>query len=153
MERSAELCIEISGWFRGIVTADSTGVETDLYETVEVKLQKLRRKISLKFHVVAVLDYNRILAAKITSRRTGNSPTLRAMLKRLDQMKGSIFNADKAYDSNRNCELVYTKKMKPNIKQRITQGKNRNLKYRRRAAEEFDEAAYRYRGDGVLQQP
>jgi hypothetical protein len=128
LEKSARLCVEESCWFRGIVTADSTGVETDRYETVEVKLQKLRRKISVKFHIVAVLDYNIILAAKVTSRRTADSPTLRSMLKRLPQMDGSIFNADKAYDSDKNCELVYVKKMKPNIKQRETQGRNRGLR-------------------------
>jgi len=36
--------------------------------------------------------------------------------------------------------------MKPNIKQRETRGTNRGLRYRRRAAGEFDEAVYRYRG-------
>jgi hypothetical protein len=50
----------------GIVAADSTGVETDRYETVEVKMERVKRKISVKLHVVAVLDYNVILAAKIT---------------------------------------------------------------------------------------
>ena len=146
LERSAELCVEESGWFRGIIAADSTGVETDRYETVEVKLQKVRRKISVKFHVIAALDYNIIMAAKVTSRRTGDAPTLRAMLKRLPPMEGSIFNADKAYDSDRTCELVYEKMMKPNIKQRETRGRNRGLRYRKKAAGEFDEAVYRYRG-------
>jgi len=36
--------------------------------------------------------------------------------------------------------------MKPNIKQRDTLGRNRGLRYRKKAAEEFDEAVYRYRG-------
>ena len=35
-------------------------------KTVEVKLQKIGRKIGVKFHMVAVLDYNIILAAKVT---------------------------------------------------------------------------------------
>jgi hypothetical protein len=113
---------------------------------VKVKLQKLRRKVSVKFHIVAVLDCNIILAAKVTSRRTADSPTLRSMLKRFPQMDGSIFNADKAYDSDKNCELVYVKKMKSNIKQRETRGRNRGLRYRKKAAKEFDEAVYRCRG-------
>ncbi|MEM2703935.1 MAG: hypothetical protein QXR45_12330 [Candidatus Bathyarchaeia archaeon] len=50
---------------------------------MEVKLQKFRRRISLKFHVIAVLDCNIIMAAKVTSRRTGDSPNLRSILKRL----------------------------------------------------------------------
>lgn len=146
LAKSAGLCIEVSSWVRGVVAADSTGVETDRNETVEVKMKKVRRKISIKYHVTAILDYNIILAAKITGRRTGDSPTLRSMLKRLHQMEGSIFNADKAYDSDTNCMLIYEKGMKPNIKQRKTPKVNRGLRYRRRAAEEFNEAVYRYRG-------
>ncbi|MBT0160991.1 transposase, partial [Candidatus Bathyarchaeota archaeon A05DMB-2] len=144
--KSAGLCIAESGWVRGIVAADSTGVETDRYETVEVKMKKVRRRISVKYHVIAILDYNIIMAAKITSRRTADSPTLRQMLKDLPRMEDSIFNADRAYDSDRTCELVYWKMMKPNIKQRETPGRNRGLRYRRKAAGEFDEAVYRYRG-------
>jgi len=143
---SAGLCIAESGWVKGIVAADSTGVETDRYETVEVKLKKTRRKVSIKCHVTAVLDYNIIMTAKITSQRTSDSPTLRRMLKNLPQMEGSIFNADKAYDSDENCERIYQKGMTPNIKQRKTEGANRGLRYRRRAAEEFNKDVYRYRG-------
>jgi hypothetical protein len=146
LAKSARLCIAESGWVKGVVAADSTGIETDRYETVEVKLKKSRRKISIKYHVTAVLDYNIIMSAKITSRRTADSPTLRSMLKDLPQMEGSVFNADKAYDSDRNCRLIMAKGMKPNIKQRKTRGTNRGLRYRRWAAVEFDEALYRYRG-------
>ena len=64
LAKSAELCIEASSWVRGIVAADSTGVETDRYETVEVKMERVNRKISVKLHGVAVLDCN--MAAKIT---------------------------------------------------------------------------------------
>ncbi len=146
LAKSARLCIAESGWVKGIVAADSTGVETDRYETVDLKMKKTKRMISIKYHVVAILDYNIIMAAKITSRRTADSPTLRQMLKSLPQMEGSIFNADKGYDSDWNCMLVYAKGMKPNIKQRKTEGTNRGLRYRRRAAEEFNDAVYRYRG-------
>jgi hypothetical protein len=59
------------------------------------------------------------------------------------QMEGSIFNADKAYDSDRNCMLVYEKGMKPNIKQRETPKVNRGLRFRRRAAKKFNQAVYR----------
>jgi len=61
------------------------------------------------------------------------------MLKRLPQMDGSIFNADKGYDSDKNCELVYGKTMKTNIKQRDTLGRNKGLRYRKKAAEEFEQ--------------
>jgi len=146
LSRSAELCIAEAGWARGIVAADSTGVETDRYETVEVKMKKGRRRISIKYHVTAILDYNIILAAKMTSQGTADSPTLRWMFKDLPQMEGSIFNGDKAYDSDRNCMLIYAKGMKPNIKQREKEGTNRGLRFRRKAAKEFNDAFYRYRG-------
>lgn len=107
---SAGLCIAESGWVKDVVAADSTGIETDWYETAEVKLKKSRRRISIKCHVTAILDYNIIMSAKITSRRTADSPTLRQMLKNLPQMEGSIFNAGKAYDSDRNCELIMRRK-------------------------------------------
>ena len=42
--------------------------------------------------------------------------------------------------------MVYEKMMKPNIRQRETHRRNRDLRYRKKAAEEFDEAVYRYRG-------
>lgn len=146
LARSAALCIAESGWMKGIVAADSTGIETDRYEGVEVRLKKTRRRINIKYHVTAILDYNIIMAAKVTSRKTADSPTLRQMLKKLPQMEGSIFNADKAYDSDKNCMLIYDKGMKPNIKQRGKEGTNRSLRFRRRAAEEFNDALYRYRG-------
>ena len=145
LTRSAELCRRESGWAKGLIAADSTGVETDRYETVELKMKKVKRRISIKYHVIAILDYNIIMAAKITSRRTADSPTLRQMLKDLPQMEGSVFNADKAYDSDVNCRLIYEKRMKPNIKQREKEGTNRGLRFRRRAAEEFNDALYRYR--------
>jgi hypothetical protein len=146
LSKSSVLCIAESGWVKGIVAPDSTGVETDRYETVEVKMKQTRRKITVKYHVIAILDYNIILAAKITSSRTNDSPTAKQMLKRLPMMEGSIFDADKGYDSDKMCELVYAKGMKPNIKQRETAGTNRGLRFRRRAAEEFDELTYHYRG-------
>lgn len=146
LEKSAGLCVAEACWRRGIVASDSTGVETDRYETVEVKMKKVKRRISIKYHVTAILDYNIIMAAKITSRRTADSPTLRLMLKDLPQMEGSIFNADKAYDSDMNCMLIYAKGMKPNIKQREKEGTNRGLRFRRRAAKEFNDDVYRYRG-------
>jgi len=145
LARSAAQCIAEAGWVKGVVAADSTGVETDRYETVDLKMKKTRRRISIKYHVVAILDYNIIMSARITSRRTADSPTLRSMLKDLPQMEDSVLNADRGYDADSACELVYAKKMKPNIKQRETEGANRGLRYRRKAAEEFDEAVYRYR--------
>lgn len=146
LDGSAQLCIRESGWRRGIVAPDSTGVETDRLETVEIKMKETRRRMVVKFHVVAILDYNIILAAAVTSEHAGDSPTFRQLFRRLPQMEGSVLDADKAYDSDLNCKLAYEKGMKPNIKQRETAGRNRGLRFRRRAGEEFDEALYHFRG-------
>ena len=146
LEKSAQLCIAESGWTKGVVAPDSTGVLTDRYQTVELKMKKTRKRIFVKYHVIAILDYNIILAAKVTSKYAGDSPTFRQLFKPLPQMEGSVLVADKAYDSDLNCMLAYEKGMKPNIKQRETEGTNRGLRYRRKAREEFDEALYRFRG-------
>ena len=53
LARSAGLCVAESGWVKGIVAADSTGIETDRYETVDLKMKKTKKKISIKYHVVA----------------------------------------------------------------------------------------------------
>jgi hypothetical protein len=152
LNRSAQLCIAESGWSRGIVAPDSTGVETDRCETVEIKMKKTRKRIIVKLHVIAILDYNIILAAKVTSKFAGDSPTFRQLFKPLPQMEGSILVADKAFDSDANCRLAYEKGMKPNIKQRKTEGTNRGLRFRKKAAQEFDEALYHWRGlvEGVF---
>lgn len=146
LEKTAQLCIAQSGWTRGVVAPDSTGVETDRYQTVEIKMKKTRKRIIVKFHVIAILDYNIILAAKVTSKYAGDSPTFRQLFSILPQMEGSVLDGDKAYDSDHNCRLAYEKGMKPNIKQRKTQGTNRGLRFRKKAAEEFDKALYRFRG-------
>jgi len=146
LDKTAHLCIAQSGWTRGVVAPDSTGVLTDRCETVEIKMKKTRKRVIVKYHVIAILDYNIILAAKVTSKYAGDSPTFRQLFRRLPQMEGSVLDADKAYDSDLNCMLVYEKGMKPNIKQRETEGTNRGLRFRRKAGEEFDEQLYRFRG-------
>jgi hypothetical protein len=83
---SAKRYIAEAVWVMGILAADSTGVETERYETVEVKMKKTRRKINIKYHVTTILDYNIIMAAKIMGERTADSSTLRQMLKNLPQI-------------------------------------------------------------------
>jgi hypothetical protein len=152
LSKTATLCIAESGWVKGIVAPDSTGVKTDRYQTVELKMQKTRKIITLKWHVTAILDYNIILTAKITDGDVNDSRIGGLMLQRLPRMEGSIFDADRGYDSNRNCMLAYGRGMKPNIKQRKTGGANRGLGFRRKAALEFDVEIYHFRGlvEGVF---
>ena len=70
------------------------------------------------------------------------------MLKRLKAVRGSIFNADRAYDAEYIFKHIYKLGMKPNIKQRnMLKGEGRKrLKYRMKASKEFDEQTYHHRG-------
>lgn len=146
LSRTAALCIAESGWIKGIVAPDSTGVKTDRYQTVELKMQKTRKTITLKWHVTAILDYNIILTAKITSGKANDSRIGGSMLQRLPRMEGSVLDADRGYDSDKNCMRAFQKGMKPNIKQRKTGGANRGLRFRKKAACEFNVEVYHFRG-------
>lgn len=146
-------CIKASGWDRkkGILASDSTGVETGRYERAVIAGRKRRKKKHLTLHVVAILDLMVITAVQVTSNRTRDSPTLRRMVKQMmrtdlaKEVFGGFFNADKAYDADENCHIIYGLGSQPNIKQRKTHGKNRGKRFRRRA-EEFNAIIYRFRG-------
>lgn len=147
-------CIRTAEWKReeGLLASDSTGVETDRYERAEIACRRRRRKRYLTLHVIAILDLMVIAAVQVTSSRTRDSPTFRRMIRQMKrtgiavEVFGGVFNADKAYDSDENCRLVYGLDSQPNIKQRETHGKNRGKRFRRRAAEEFNPQIYRFRG-------
>jgi hypothetical protein len=72
------------------------------------------------------------------------------MLKRFRAMRGSISNADRAYDAEPIFKHIYKLGMKPNIKQRnmlrgrLGKGRKR-LRYRVRASKESDEQTYHHR--------
>jgi len=157
LDKTAHLCIREAGWRRGLIASDSSGVETDRYEEVVRPNKKsrcfevVRRRLYLKYHIIAILDHLIILKAKITSYRCADSLILRSMLKAFRALPGSIFNGDTAYDAELNFQRIYQLSMHPNIKQRTIQngkkGKGRKrLHYRSRAAKEFDEELYHYRG-------
>ncbi len=157
LERAAALCIREADWGVGVLASDSSGVETDRYEEVirpnkkERKFEKVKRLLYLKYHIAAILDHLIILRARVTSYRAGDSPTLRSMLKRFPPFPGSVFNADRGFDAEENFERIYELMMKANIKQIAKQkgpkGKGRKrLRYRSRAAKEFDPVVYRWRG-------
>jgi hypothetical protein len=157
LEKTAYLCIKEASWQNGTLGADSSGVETDRYETVirpnkkKGCFENVRKRIYLKYHIVAILDYLIILRAKITSERRNDSPVLRSLLKKFQKMKGSVFDADKGYDAEANFKRVFELLMIPNIKQRELQkgpkgvGRKR-LRYRSKAKKMFDEEVYHYRG-------
>ena len=150
---SAYLCLKESDWRKGILASDSTGVETDRYD-YEVRFVKSKRKFEnilvkqyLKWHVTAILDHLIILSTRLTSKKTHDSPVLRTMLNRLKKygvdLAGSIFNADKGYDGERNFESLFGIYVLPNIKQRTNAKKGKN---RKKAAKIFNASIYHYRG-------
>jgi len=157
LDRAAQLCIKEAGWTKGLLASDSSGVETDRYENVvrpskkKRLFEEMKRRLYLKYHIIAILDHLIILKARITSYRCADSPILRSMLKAFRALPDSIFNGDAAYDADLNFQRIYQLLMHPNIKQRTIQsgkkGKGRKrLHYRSRASKEFDEELYRYRG-------
>jgi hypothetical protein len=81
LESTATLCTRESGWSKGVLAADSSGVETDRYEEVvrpnkeERRFEKIRRLVYLKYHVIAILDHLVILRAR--RRATGRATPLR----------------------------------------------------------------------------
>jgi len=157
LEKTAYLCVSEASWKKGVLGTDSSGVETDRYESVERPNRKngcfeeVRKQIYLKYHIVAILDYLIILRAKITSDRCADSPVLRSLLKNFQKMKGSVFDADRGYDAEANFKRIFELLMLPNIKQRLMQkgprGRgHKRLLFRSRAKKMFDESVYHYRG-------
>lgn len=156
LTRSAYLCLNESGWKKGILASDSTGVETDRYGyeirpvKSKKKFEKIRVKQYLKWHVTAILDHLIILNTRVTSSKTHDSPVLRTMLNRLKKcgvdLAGSIFNADRGYDGDKNFQSIFGMEMLPNIKQRTNAKNKKNKKYRKKAAGIFNVSIYHYRG-------
>ena len=153
--RTAQMCLAECGWEKGILSSDSTAVSTDLYRH-ELRPVKNRHKFEqikirqyLKWHVTAILDHLVILSSRITGSRTHDSPVLKTMLNKMRKLgidlKGSLFDADKGYDSDDRCKQIFEMGMLPNISQRKN-AVNRNKRFRRQAAKIFDVAVYHYRG-------
>jgi hypothetical protein len=157
LERTAQFCIRESSWTTGVLASDSSGVETDRYEEVvrpnrkKKMFEKVRELVYLKYHIIAILDHLIILRVRMTGGRASDSPVLRSMLRHFHKLPGSTFNADKGYDAEENFKRIYELLMRPNIKQREMQkgpkGKGRKrLHNRSKAAKEFDQPVYRWRG-------
>lgn len=155
--RSASGCLQEGGWGMGLVAADGTGVDTDRYESIVRPLKRkrefgeVREVISLKLHVIAVLDLLVILRARVTEGHRGEVPVLKGMLRGFMSLPGSVFEADRGYDADAIFRRIYELRMFPNIKQReIQEGPKgrgrRRLRYRRRAAKGFDVELYHHRG-------
>ncbi len=155
LRETARQCMDAADTIEGILAADSTGVETDRYETADwpdkIRHEFVPKRVKryVKWHVTAAVGLQIILSCRITSNRTTDTAVLKTMLNRIAGMKGIFagwrFNADKGYDSDSNCEAVFALGMVPNIKQRKN-AKSRGKKHRKKAAKLFDAILYKQRG-------
>ena len=109
----------------------------------------------LKYHIVAVLGLQIILESEITPGNVSDTAMLPPMLSEMERQSlspgPSVFHADRGYDSNHNCQMLFERGIIPNIKQRggaVNSGKP----YRSRAAKIFDGEEYHQRGmiEGVF---
>ena len=161
LARAARLCMAEAGGATGPLGADSSGVETTRYGTVVRPLKRekdfveVAQKAYLKYHIVAVLGLQVILESEITPGNVNDMTMLPPMLGEMGRQGlspgPSVFHADRGYDSNHNCQILFEMGIIPNIKQRGG-AVNRGKPYRSRAAKIFDGKAYRQRGmiEGVF---
>ena len=161
LARTARLCMAEAGGATGPLGADSSGVETTRYETVVRPLKRekdfveMAQKEYLKYHIVAVLGLQIILESEITPGNVNDVTMLPPMLGEMGRQGLSpglpVFHADRGYDSNYNCQILFEMGITPNIKQR-SGSVNRGKPYRSRAAKIFDEEEYHQRGmiEGVF---
>lgn len=155
LAETAKLCMAAAGPATGPLGADSSGVETTRYETVVRPLKRERdfvemaQKEYLKYHITAILGLQIILESEITPGNVNDTtmlPPMLAEMKRQGLLFGpSVLHADRGYDSNRNCQILFEMGITPNIKQR-THSVNRGKPYRSRAARIFNEEEYHQRG-------
>ena len=132
----------------GPLGADSSGVETTRYETVVRPLKRkkdfveIAQKEYLKYHIIAILELQIILESGITQSNINDVTMLPPMLykmRRRHLLPGpSVFYADRGYDSNYSCQILFEMRVTPNIKQRSS-SVNRGKPYRSKAAKIFDE--------------
>ena len=155
LARTARLCMAEAGGATGPLGADSSGVETTRYETVVRPLKRekdfveMAQKEYLKYHIVAILGLQIILESEITPSNVNDVTMLPPMLGEMGRQGlspgPSVFHADRGYDSNYNCQILFEMGITPNIKQR-SGSVNRGKPYRSRAAKIFDEGEYHQRG-------
>jgi len=54
LHKAAEICIEEAEWSKGLLAADSTGVEMDRYESAMIACKSAKRSIQLKYYVLPI---------------------------------------------------------------------------------------------------
>ena len=154
LAETARRCIGGAGGATGPLGADSSGVETTRYETVEKPSRKecdfveTRKRIYWKYHVVAVLGLQVVLAAFGTPGNVNDVVMLPAMTTEIRRhgfdFTGHFFDADRGYDSDPNCADLFLLDMTPNIRQRMD-AINRGKPSRKKAAALFNGDEYKKR--------
>ena len=158
---SAEGCMRTAGLddkpgFKGILAADSSGVEADRCKLVQWPNRKngksgeRKEYIYRKWHILTVVGLQAIRACRMTPSGTSDTTTLPALLTRVaryygDRFRGWFLDCDRGYDSNDNCRRAFGMGMIPNIKQREN-AKNKGKPHRKKAAAMFDKAICKRRG-------
>ena len=155
LAETARLCMAEAAGATGPLGADSSGVETTRYETVVRPLKRekdfveMARKKYLKYHITAVLGLQIILELETMSGNVNDVtmlPPMLAEVKRHDLLPApSVLHADRGYDSNHNCQMLFEMGITPNVKQR-THSVNRGKPHRSREARTFNEEGYHQRG-------
>ena len=128
LAETAKLCMAAAGSATGPLGADSSEVGTTRYETVVRSLKResgfveMARKEYLKYHITAVLGLQIILESEIASNNVNNVvmlPPMLAKMKRQGLLPGpSVLHADRGYDSNHNCQVLFEMGIVPNIKEK-----------------------------------
>ena len=76
----------------------------------------------LKYHIVAVLGLQIRLESEITPGNIHDTAMLPPMLAEMERQSlspgPSVFHADRGYDSNHNCQILFEMGIAPNIRQR-----------------------------------
>ena len=115
LTKTATLCVAEAGSGTGPLGADSSCVETTRYETVtrplksEKNFVEMARKAYLKYHVIAILDLQIILESDHDQQhRSTMLPVMLDGMKRQGLSPGpTVFNADRGYDSDYNCGILF----------------------------------------------
>ena len=154
LAETARRCLAEAGDAAGPLASDSSALETTRYEEAERPDMKerdfvqVRQKIYWKYHIAAVLGLHIVLAAFGTPGNANDTVMLRTMLAEIRSrgfgLSGRRFNADRGYDSDTNCEVVFLHGMILNIKQR-KDAVNRSKPSRKKAAGLSNPDEYRLR--------
>jgi hypothetical protein len=154
LEKTAYMSIKESSWKNGVLAVDSSGVETDRYETSmrpHKKEGKIRRNKTTNLAQVPHRGNSRLPyhpAGKNNERvQERFSRTQRASDEIRDDERIYI-QCRQGYDADANFKRVFELLMIPNIKQRELQKGvgHKRLRYRSKAKKIFDVGVYHYRG-------